>query len=83
MAWSFITQRLDYMGIPFRCSWCRGTGHLRRDFIGKVPEEKLEDTLLQEDPHPNMLLKRTPLIANLFTMDPSQVHRPKRRLTYR
>jgi hypothetical protein len=26
-----ISQRLDYMGIPFRCSLCRRTGHLRRD----------------------------------------------------
>jgi hypothetical protein len=26
-----ITQRLDYLGIPFRCSLCRRTGHLRRD----------------------------------------------------
>jgi hypothetical protein len=24
-------QRLDYLGIPFRCSLCRRTGHLRRD----------------------------------------------------
>ena len=23
-------QRLDYQGIPFRCSCCRETGHLRR-----------------------------------------------------
>jgi hypothetical protein len=26
-----ITQRLDFLGIPFRCSYCRRTGHLRRD----------------------------------------------------
>jgi hypothetical protein len=26
-----ITQRLDYLGIPFRCSFCRRTGHLRKD----------------------------------------------------
>jgi hypothetical protein len=43
-------QRLDYQGIPFRCSWCHCTGHLRRDCSGKVVEEKSEDTLLQEDP---------------------------------
>jgi hypothetical protein len=26
-----IAQRLDYLGIPFRCSYCHRTGHLRRD----------------------------------------------------
>lgn len=26
-----MVQRLDYLGIPFRCSLCRRTGHLRRD----------------------------------------------------
>jgi hypothetical protein len=26
-----FSQRLDYLGIPFRCSFCRRTGHLRRD----------------------------------------------------
>jgi hypothetical protein len=43
-------QKLDYQGIPFRCSWCHCTGHLRRDCTGKVCEDKSEDTLLQEDP---------------------------------
>jgi hypothetical protein len=26
-----ISQHLDYLGIPFRCSFCHRTGHLRRD----------------------------------------------------
>jgi hypothetical protein len=26
-----IIQRLDYLGIPFRCTLCRRTGHLRKD----------------------------------------------------
>jgi hypothetical protein len=26
-----ISQDLDFLGIPFRCSFCRRTGHLRRD----------------------------------------------------
>jgi hypothetical protein len=26
-----ISQRIDYLGIPFRCSFCRRTGHLRKD----------------------------------------------------
>ena len=25
-----ISQRLDYQGIPFRCNYCRETGHLRQ-----------------------------------------------------
>ena len=25
-----FSQRLDYQGIPFHCSYCRETGHLRR-----------------------------------------------------
>jgi hypothetical protein len=29
-----ILQCLDYLGIPFRCSICRSTSHLRRDFKG-------------------------------------------------
>jgi hypothetical protein len=30
-----IKQRLDYQGIPFRCSLCHCTGHLWRDCRGK------------------------------------------------
>lgn len=26
-----ISQDLDFLGLPFRCSFCRRTGHLRRD----------------------------------------------------
>jgi hypothetical protein len=29
-----ILQRLDYLGIPFRCSFCRSTSHLQRDCKG-------------------------------------------------
>jgi hypothetical protein len=25
------TQRMDYLGVPFRCSRCRQTGHLKKD----------------------------------------------------
>jgi hypothetical protein len=32
-------QRLDYLGIPFRCSYCRSTSHLRRDCKGIVDSE--------------------------------------------
>ena len=45
-----LSQRLDYLGVPFCCSHCRCTGHLRRDCIGKGADEKLEDTCLQKDP---------------------------------
>jgi len=50
-----IKQRLDYQGIPFRCSFCHCTGHLQRECSGKIYEEKLEDTLLQEDPPDYMM----------------------------
>jgi hypothetical protein len=48
-------QRIDFMGIPFRCSWCRQTGHLRRDCLGGfVEEESFDSSLLRrptcEDP---------------------------------
>jgi hypothetical protein len=29
-------QRLDYLGVPFRCSFCRSTSHLRCDCKGIV-----------------------------------------------
>jgi hypothetical protein len=64
-----FSQWLDYLGVPFRCSWCRGTGHLCRDCTGKVPEEKNEDSILQEDP-PITLMKRTPLAMVRYTTDP-------------
>jgi hypothetical protein len=41
-----LLQRLDYLGIPFRCSLCRSTGHLRRDCKGLFEEqEEQEDHL--------------------------------------
>jgi hypothetical protein len=30
------TQTLDYLGVPFRCTRCRQTGHLRRDCKGFI-----------------------------------------------
>jgi hypothetical protein len=45
-----LSQRLDYLGVPFRCSRCRCTGHLRRDCTGKGADESSEDTCLQKDP---------------------------------
>jgi hypothetical protein len=44
-----ILQKLDYLGIPFRCSLCCSTGHLRRDCSGWVEEEVSEDTTLHRD----------------------------------
>jgi hypothetical protein len=37
------SQRLDYLGIPFRCSICRRTGHLRRDCSRFPPPEVILD----------------------------------------
>jgi hypothetical protein len=33
-----FTKRLDYLGIPFCCSHCRQTGHLRKDCHHPVGE---------------------------------------------
>jgi len=41
-----ICQKLDYLGIPFRCSFCRQTGHLRKHCPSFVEEEQLKDTML-------------------------------------
>jgi hypothetical protein len=43
-----ISQRLDFMGIPFRCSLCRRTGHLRRD-CHKFPPPDFALDLAEEE----------------------------------
>jgi hypothetical protein len=40
-------QKLDYLGIPFRCTLCRQTGHLRKHCTDFVEEELSEDSLLE------------------------------------
>jgi hypothetical protein len=40
-------QKLDYLGIPFRCTLCRQTGHLGKSCTGLVEEEKSEDSMLE------------------------------------
>jgi hypothetical protein len=67
-------QRLDYQGIPFRCSWCHCTGHLRRDCRGKLTEDKLEDTLLQEDPPDYMM--EVDSEADVPTLSPARTGPP-------
>jgi hypothetical protein len=42
-------QKLDYLGIPFRCSYCHETGHLRKTCKGRVEEEISENTALHRD----------------------------------
>jgi hypothetical protein len=43
-----VLQRLNYLGLPFRCSFCRSTGHLRWDCKGILAEEEeSKDTNLQ------------------------------------
>jgi hypothetical protein len=54
MAGHLRSQRLDYLGVPFCCSLCRQTGHLRRDCQGGTKEESSESSVLRrptcEDP---------------------------------
>jgi len=42
-------QRLDYLGLPLRCNFCRSTSHLRKDCNGIREEEKFSDE--QEFPY--------------------------------
>jgi hypothetical protein len=43
-----VSQRLDYLGVPFSCSLCRWTGHLRRDCLGMEVEEESESSMLRK-----------------------------------
>jgi hypothetical protein len=40
-------QKLDYLGIPFRCSLCRQTDHLRKSCTGALEDELSEETMLE------------------------------------
>jgi hypothetical protein len=40
-------QKLDYLGIPFRCTLCRQTGHLRKTCTGIAEEDTSEETMLE------------------------------------
>jgi hypothetical protein len=40
-------QKIDYLGIPFRCTLCRQTGHLRKSCTDNIEEEISEDSMLE------------------------------------
>jgi hypothetical protein len=43
-----FVQRLDYLGLPFRCTVCRRTGHLRKEcpnIFGSLVEEDSSDDM--------------------------------------
>jgi hypothetical protein len=40
-------QKLDYLDIPFRCSLCRQTGHLRKTCTGAHEDELSEESMLE------------------------------------
>jgi hypothetical protein len=44
-----ICQKLDYLGLPFRCTFCRKTGHLRNDCQGFSEEEESENSRLRKE----------------------------------
>jgi hypothetical protein len=41
-----IRQYLDYLGIPFRCTICKRTGHLINVCTGRLDEELSEESML-------------------------------------
>jgi hypothetical protein len=43
------SQRLDYLGIPFRCSRCHSIGHRRKFCRGREDKEAYEDSALYKD----------------------------------
>jgi hypothetical protein len=44
-----IVQRLDYLRIPFQCSYCHKTSHLRKSCKGRVEEEISKNMTLHRD----------------------------------
>jgi hypothetical protein len=38
-----VQQRLDYAGIPFRCSGCKATCHLRYQCTGEISHKSSHD----------------------------------------
>lgn len=41
-------QKLNYLGIQFRCSLCRRTGHLQKECYGFVLVEETESSMLRK-----------------------------------
>jgi len=64
-----LYQKLDYLGIPFRCNHCRLTGHLRRDCPGKSTSDFSEELDLFQ--HPPDYTEADPSLAHL-----DSPHRP-------
>jgi len=40
-----MVQHLDYLHLPFRCTTCRRTGHLRKDYHNGYGLSEAEDDL--------------------------------------
>jgi hypothetical protein len=45
-----VLQKLDYLGLPFRCLRCRRTGHLKDNCLGLSDEEDSESSCLWKVP---------------------------------
>jgi hypothetical protein len=72
-------QKLDYLGIPLRCTLCRQTRHLRKHCPGFAEEKQYEDTVLElsssmdsprvntQDTYPNLFDVKDPITLDSIT----------------
>jgi hypothetical protein len=71
-------QKLDYLGIPFRCSLCRQTGHVRKTYTGALEVEMSEETMLElatylDSPVSNTQINLPDYPKDGFSPDPNSI----------
>lgn len=58
-----IQQKLDYMGVPFRCSVCKETGHLRHNCSGNSKKVALGFTDMLDEAEVKMQTSDMKLVS--------------------